>query len=296
MHKPDHRLKLVFVINPISGAGRGDRVENCLKRYLDHQKFNYSVHRTTRPGDATRLATEAVREGADAVVAVGGDGTINEVARGLVNTEVYLGIIPSGSGNGLALHLKIPVRMKKAIRVINGWRPLKIDTATINDGFFVSVAGAGFDAMVARKFSRAPRRGFWSYFRITVASYFRYRQKKYRLVIDGMEIERKALLISFANSSQFGNNTSIDPGASLNDGFIDVCIVRKVPFHRIIFMLPLLFLKKFDRTEYVEIFRAREVRVSRKKGKSVHLDGDPVNIGKEFVMKINPQSLFILIP
>ncbi len=288
--------RLSFIINPISGGVRKGRVEEKIRKHLDCRRYSYTIHYTGKAGDATGLAATAIGDGADAIVAVGGDGTVNEVARALIGSEVPLGIIPAGSGNGLALHLHIPLNVKRAIEVINRWNLKRIDTATIDDNFFINVAGAGFDAVVARKFARSSKRGFWSYFRIVVASYFRYRPKKYRLVIDGNPIERRALLVSFANSSQFGNNATIDPGASLDDGFIDVCIIKKVPLWKMIFMIPLIFLKRFDRTEYVEIFRAREVRVTRKKGKAVHIDGEPLTVGKEFTMRVNPQSIYILTP
>ena len=238
----------------------------------------------------------AVNQGSDAVIAVGGDGTVNEIARGLVGTDIPLGIIPAGSGNGLSRHLKIPMNPKKALQILNEFRTVKIDTATLNESLFVSVAGVGFDAAVARKFSKAGKRGFRTYFNIVATSYPFYKPKKYHMVIDGKEITRRALFVSFANSNQFGNNTSIDPNAIVDDGFIDVCIVRKVPLWKIFILAPLLFIKKFDRTHYIEIIRAKEVELIRKKGKSGHLDGDPFKAGKNIHLKIQPLSLSVIIP
>jgi diacylglycerol kinase family enzyme len=188
------------------------------------------------------------------------------------------------------------MNIKRSIGIINRRNILKIDTATINDQLFVNVAGVGFDASVAKKFATAGKRGFSTYLRITAGSYKNYEPKQYKLVIDGKVFKRRALLISFANSSQFGNNTSIDPAASITDGYIDVCIVGKMPFWKTFFLGPLLFLKKFDQTRYIEIIRAKEVVLSREKGKSIHLDGDPKIMGKELVMKINPLSLNVIAP
>lgn len=287
---------ILFIINPISGIGKQKGVEHMIGERLDKSRFIAEITHTEAPGDATEISRKAASEGIDIVVAVGGDGTVNEIATGLVGTGTALAILPAGSGNGLARHLKIPMNLKRALDVINEARTMKIDTATINDQLFVNVAGVGFDASVAKKFAASAKRGFSTYFRITASSYMNYIPKQYTLVIDGKVIKRRALLVSFANSSQFGNNTSIDPAASVNDGYIDVCIVGKVPEWKTLFLAPLLFLKKFDRTRYVEIIRAKEVILKRKKGKNIHLDGDPKIMGKELAIRINPLSLNVIIP
>jgi diacylglycerol kinase (ATP) len=288
--------RILFIVNPISGIGKQKGVEKMVEDRLDKTMFVPSIAYTSGPGDATEISRKASADGFDIVVAVGGDGTVNETAAGLVDTATALAIVPAGSGNGLARHLHLPMNLKRAIDIINRGNILKIDTATINDQLFVNVAGVGFDASVAKKFAVAGKRGFSTYLRITANSYKNYEPKQYTLVIDGKVVKRRALLISFANSSQFGNNTSIDPAASINDGFIDVCIMGKMPFWKTIFLGPLLFLKKFDQTRYVEIIRAKEVVLKRKKGKSIHLDGDPKEMGKELTMKINPLSLNVLVP
>jgi YegS/Rv2252/BmrU family lipid kinase len=293
--KSEEMKKVIFIINPVSGIGKQRKVEPRIEACLDKTKFTPSVIYTRNPGHATEISRDAAREGVDIVAAVGGDGTVNEAAAGLVGTTTALAIIPAGSGNGLARHLKIPMNLNKAIDLINHGKILRIDTATINDELFVNVAGIGFDASVAKKFAIAGKRGFSTYLRITTSSYRQYQPKQYTLVIDGRVIKRRALLISFANSSQFGNNTTIDPTADVSDGYIDVCIVGKMPYWKAIFLAPLLFLKKFDQTKYIEIIRAKEVVLKRKKGKSIHLDGDPKTMGKELTMKINPLSLNVIV-
>jgi len=288
--------RILFIINPISGIGKQKGVERLIGDRMDKNRFIAEVVYTNAPGNATEISRKAAIDGIDIVVAVGGDGTVNETAAGLVGTNSALAILPAGSGNGLARHLKIPMNLKRAIDIIGHEKILKIDTATINDQLFVNVAGVGFDASVAKKFATAGKRGFSTYFRITASSYKNYKPKQYTLIIDGKVIKRRALLVSFANSNQFGNNTSIDSAASVNDGFIDVCIVGKMPEWKTIFLAPLLFLRKFDRTRYVEIIRAKEVVLKRKKGKSIHLDGDPKIMGKELSIKINPLSLNVMVP
>ena len=291
------RLKrIVFIVNPISGVGRQKKILGLIDAVVDRTIYAIDVKYTNAQGHATILSREAAEGGADVVVAVGGDGTVNEVAAGLAGTEAALGIIPAGSGNGLARHLGIPVNLTKSLHLLNKARIATIDTATINGEFFVNLAGIGFDAMVAKKFAVAGTRGFSTYFRIIAGSYPKYKPKHYILEIDGKIYKRQALLISFANSSQFGNNTSIEPTASVSDGLIDVCIVGKIPLWKTFLFAPLLMIRLFHHTRYIEIIKAKEVVIKRKKGKNVHLDGDPKEMGKTLVVKINPLSLKVLTP
>lgn len=291
---PDERI--LFIVNPVSGSGRQKRIGGLIERYLDKTRYQPRIHFTEGKGHATELARTAVTEGVTMVVAVGGDGTVNEVGQGLVGSKTALAIIPTGSGNGLARHLKIPMNFRKAIEFINQGKRLTIDTATLNGSFFVNVAGVGFDAYVARKFDQATERGFFSYFSISTSAYSRYRPKKYTIMVDGRVYIRRALMVSFANSSQFGNNTTIAPKASLNDGLIDVCILRKLPFWKITLLSPLVFMKQFDKTPYLEIIQGKEVIVTRKKGKYVHLDGEPGREDKVFTIQVHPLSLHVVVP
>jgi YegS/Rv2252/BmrU family lipid kinase len=286
---------ILFIINPVSGVGKQKEVEHMIRQRLDFSIYEPEILYTESQGHATILSKQAALNGVDVVVAVGGDGTVNEIATGLVGSDTAMAIIPAGSGNGLARHLKIPMCLKRAIDLINVGKVKPIDTATINGQLFVNVAGVGFDATVARKFSTAGKRGLSTYLKITTNSFKDYKPKQYKLEIDGKVIKRRALLISFANSSQFGNNATIDPSASVSDGFIDVCIVGKMPYWKAFFLAPLLFMRMFDQTKYIEIIRARKVVLRRKKGKSIHFDGDPMEMGKELVMKINPLSLKVII-
>jgi len=287
---------ILYIINPISGIGKKKNIEELIRDHTDASTYDYHVKFTKGPGHGTELAKEAVASGVDIVVAIGGDGTVNEIGQALVGSSTALGIIPTGSGNGLARHLRIPFRFDKAIGVINRCRIRKIDTATINGQVFLSIAGVGYDAFVAKKFADAPKRGFFTYFRIVSNEYSQYRPKKYVLEVDGRIIKRRALSITFANSNQFGNNTSIDPNAKLDDGLIDVCIVRRVPLWLVPLYAPALFFKTFHKTHYMEIIRAKKAVVTRKKGKTIHLDGDPTQTGKVLEMKVNPLSLNIIVP
>jgi len=288
--------KILFIVNPISGSGKNIPLEKLIEERFGRPEFSYKIVYTERAGHATELSKTAVAEGTDIIVAVGGDGTVNETARAIINTDCHLGIIPTGSGNGLARHLKLPFNVKKGLDSIAMGRFIKIDTATLDDKVFLSIAGVGYDAHVAKKFAKAGTRGFLTYFKIVSSDYQGYKPRKYKLILDGKTIKRTAFMVSFANSNQFGNNTSIDPNAKIDDGFIDVCIVRKVPMIRLPFIIPLLFMGKFDKTFYIEIIRAKTITIKRKKGKTIHLDGDPYDSGKQFEIKIHPLSLKIIVP
>jgi YegS/Rv2252/BmrU family lipid kinase len=242
-----------------------------------------------------RLASSAVSEKFDIVVAVGGDGTINEVVQGMGNEPLILGMIPLGSGNGLARHLGIPLDPEKAMRQINRMNVATIDTASINGYPFVSIAGLGFDARVANKYSKIKQRGFFGYFRVIVMEFFRYREREYILNFNGQKLTRKALLLSIANSNQFGYNTVIAPVASASDGMLDVVIVRKFPLGELPRMISLLFTEKINQSSYVESHQTREIFITRKRGKRVNIDGEAVRMGRQIFIRVQPGSLRVII-
>lgn len=293
-----NRKKILFIINPISGAHQGWKsgLEETIIQYLNHNIYDYSIAYTQAPGHAVELAKEAVEKKFSVVVAIGGDGSINQVAKGLVGSDTVLAVIPAGSGNGFAHHLNLPFSPEKAIAVINAGKFMRIDTININDELFISIAGVGFDALVAKKFSMKKRRGFLTYFDIVTHEYQRYVPKTYKLYIDGKPIKRKALFISFANSDQFGYNTCIAPQAEIADGLMDVCIVRKPPLYKIPLLAHFLFQRKIDKSSYFESFKAKEVKLAGSKIRIVNLDGEPVKFYKSLDIKINPLSLKVIVP
>ncbi|MCD4747206.1 MAG: diacylglycerol kinase family lipid kinase [Bacteroidales bacterium] len=285
-----------FIVNPVSGIGKQKVIEKQIEEHLDKSKYEYRVIYTKTPGHATELSKEAVQSNVNILVAVGGDGSVNEIARGLIGTDTVLGIIPTGSGNGLAHHLNIPGNYEQAFKIINKEKSIKIDTASINNTLFVSIAGIGFDALVAKKFAKSKKRGFLTYLRIVTEKYAGYKPKKYKLEIDGEKIKTKALFISFANSDQFGYNAAIAPKAKIDDGLLDVCIVQKAPLIEIPFLAHLLYWKKIDRSKYIKVIKAKHVKVIRKKNKTINIDGEPVKLSKKLNVKIMPLSLKIIVP
>jgi YegS/Rv2252/BmrU family lipid kinase len=288
--------KIVFIVNPNSGIFKKDNIHEVIGANLDPDFYNFNIEFTTGPGHATEISKEAAGNGYDMVVAVGGDGSINEVARGLVGTSSALGIIPAGSGNGLAHHLGIPLVRKRAIEVIKAGKEALIDTATLNDQLFVSIAGIGFDGLVARKFSKEGFRGFVAYLKVVAELYPGYKPKKYTISINNETITTKALFIAFANSDQFGFQTAIAPDAKIDDGLIDVAIVQKPQLIEIPYLAGLLYWRQINRSKHIQIYRTSEAIVKRKRNRWANLDGEPIKPGKEIHVKVYPRSLKVIIP
>lgn len=290
------KKRILFIVNPISGIHKKTNFPKLVENIIDHEKFDTEIIFTQYARHATEIAQDAVIKKYDIVVACGGDGTVNQVSSCLIDTDVILGIIPFGSGNGLARHLHFSLKPENALEAINSGIPTKIDTATINGQPFVSIAGIGFDAYVARKYASVIHRGFFSYLKIIAKSFTTYRQKKYTLILNNEEtISTNALFISFANSNQFGYNATIAPKANLADGFLDVCIVKKPILFEIPVLANLLLLKMVHLSRYVKIIKASDIKVVNLKNKYVNLDGEPLKIKGDLHIYVKPLSLNILI-
>lgn len=292
------KKRLLFLVNPISGVNQDKKasLSDQVAEVLDASLYEWEVQVSQAPGQLFEMSTAAAENGIDVVIAVGGDGTVNQVARGIFGSKTILGLVPAGSGNGLAHHLGIPTDVVKSLAVINKMNVKDMDTAKMNDRLFVSIAGIGFDALVARKFAHTERRGFLSYLKIVTAEYANYRPRTYKMLIDGKPVERQALFVSFANTNQFGYNTIIAPDAKIDDGLIDVCIVKKVPLTQAPQVVGLLLAKKIGTSDYVEIIKAREVKLKRNKNREVNIDGEPVKLERELTIKVNPLSLKVIVP
>ncbi|HTA27712.1 MAG TPA: diacylglycerol kinase family protein, partial [Bacteroidia bacterium] len=215
---------ICFIINPVSGTGKWKGIEENIKKYLS-PSFNPIIHYTKYHGHATILAEDAT-ETCPVIIAVGGDGIVNEVAAGMMSSSAIIGIIPAGSGNAVANHFTIPHGQKEAIECINKMHISTIDTALVNDIPFLAVAGTGFDAEVAAMFAESKTRGFFSYIYLSARKYFSYKPADYEIKVDGTVYQKKSFVISVANSSQYGNNAYIAPEASTKDGILDVSIIK----------------------------------------------------------------------
>ncbi|MCR5192529.1 MAG: hypothetical protein K6D59_04415 [Bacteroidales bacterium] len=290
------KKNILFIVNPVSGVGKQKKIDEVIESKIDHSLIDYSIQYTERIHHGRDLAKAAVEQGIfDAIVAVGGDGSVNDIAGALVGSDIALAIIPCGSGNGLARNLKIPLTPAHAVEVINHFKIAEIDTIDVNGHIVASIAGIGFDAHVARRMKLAKVRGLQAYAKIIVADYTTYKEHTYRLVIDGKEIERQAWFISFANSNQFGYNTTIAPMAQLDDGLIDICIVDRIPLLHLPLTAPLLYLNHFQLSQHVEYYKAHEVTVLNNKERWVNIDGEGESIGEELHFVNNRKNLKIIV-
>lgn len=286
------RTKTVFIVNPISGIGRQKKIEKILKDNLDQDRFDYSVLYTEYRHHGSELARQAVDSGAQCVVAVGGDGSVNDVVQGLRGTDVRLGIIPCGSGNGLARTLHLPLMPTLAVQVLNQQYKLTIDTIDINNRLLsVNASGVGFDAYIARLMHAAKTRGLAAYTNLIVREYASYKNQDYTLTVDGRTFERNAWLIAVANSQQYGNNLTVAPKAKLDDGLIDLTILDRIPPEHLAITVPLAFTKVFDLSGHVEMMKAREIIIEGNLDKWVNIDGEGENMGKTLHFKVLPSSL-----
>lgn len=286
--------KTLFIVNPASGTGRQKNIETVIKENLDHDLFDYSVRYTEHIHHGTELAREAADGGYDCVVAVGGDGSVNDIAQGLKDTGVHMGIIPCGSGNGLARTLKIPLRPALAVKTLNKLQSQTIDSIVINDRYLsVNAAGVGFDAHIARLLKVAKKRGFQAYASLFFREYASYENSNYRLTIDGRTLYRKAWFIAIANGRQYGYNLSVAPKAQIADGLLDITIIDKVPIEHIAITAPMAFMNLLDHSQHAEMFRAKEVHLEGNLDKWVNIDGEGENIGKELHFVVHPQSVKI---
>lgn len=288
------KKRVLFVVNPISGGKKKKGFEKRAREGLDMGLYDAQFVFTECAGHANQLGKEAVKDGVDLVVAVGGDGTINEIASALNGTETALGIIPEGSGNGLALYLGIPLNERAAVRRLNRFETMTIDSGTINGLAFFNMAGIGFDASVSDRFANDNIRGPIGYLKAVVSEISTYKPKRYLLDIDGKILEREAFMISVANSPQYGNNAYVAPQASVTDGVLDVCIIHKFPLYTIPMMLFHLFNKTADQSEYVEIIPGKQIRIERERADAVHVDGEPREMGTVLDITVNPSTLRIL--
>lgn len=285
------KKNILFIVNPISGVGKQKEIGRMLERYLDLQKFSFEICFTEYRGHAVNLATSGIKEKFDFIVAVGGDGTVNEVASALTNSTVCMGIIPVGSGNGLARHLKIPMQINNAINVINREAIKIIDTATLNGNCFVNVAGIGFDAHIAHLYAQTKKRGAIPYMKFMTSEFYKYKPTNYQIFIDKKPYHLSAFLISFANSSQFGNNAYISPHAVIDDGLIDVCMLKAFPMIESGALAVKLMNKRIDKSKYMSIVRGRHVQIKSEENIKAHIDGEPINLPKEINLEINKASL-----
>lgn len=294
--------RIIFIVNPLSGTSGKNMAIQLIEKHLDKSLWDYDIVKTGYIGHATEIAREAARHGVDVVCAVGGDGTVNETARGLIHTQTALGIIPAGSGNGLARHLHIPIDTLGAIKVLNAAHIEQMDYGVVNNREFFCTCGVGFDAFISKKFAEAGKRGPLTYIENVLKSSLQYNPETYEIEIisNNGEEERhetyKAFLISCANASQYGNNAYIAPLASVRDGLLDFTIIE--PFNAL--EAPAIAMQLFDgtieRNSRIKTFRGTKAIIRRKDAGVIHYDGDPLDTAKDISVELVPKGLLCVCP
>ena len=305
---------IAFIINPISGSKETQNAKRKLPKLimqtLDSEQWLPNITFTEYAGHAVELAKQYARMGFDAVVAVGGDGTVNEVAQGIVKglrvtgyglrgtgyglRGTALGIIPMGSGNGFARHLGIPIRPQKALEMINHSEPISVDYGLANGRLFVSTCGTGFDALIADHFAGSNKRGFSTYLQNIIHDAFSYQAQTYHIVGDGLDVTHKAFLITFANANQWGYEALIAPKASIQDGKMDIMMMSSHALLGSASLALRLFAGSIDDSHFMDTLRAKEVTLFREEAAPFHIDGDPVEMEKDIHIKIVEDGLRVL--
>ncbi|MBQ3635822.1 MAG: diacylglycerol kinase family lipid kinase [Bacteroidales bacterium] len=297
--------KILYIVNPKSGVGKKKEVVAEIAMRSATLGLDCRIVQTTHRGHATEIA-EKERDNVDAVVAVGGDGTVNEVGLGMIGSSTPMGIIPCGSGNGLARELDIPLRTSMAVDLINELNTKRIDVIKIGPEFSLTnkleywvsfnVAGIGFDAYISHRFADKKRRGPLQYMNLIAKEFPDYVAKEYVLDIEGHIYSRRAFLISFANSSQWGNDIHIAPHARMDDGLMDVCVVSEFPNMAIPSLVISLLNQSIDNNKYDEIIRTKRVELHNPEPIMGHVDGEPVMFPVNTVIEVVPNALNVIVP
>ena len=289
------KRKAVFIINLKSGTSDKAAIPDIIASTLDRDKFDYEIAITQYAGHASEIAEKAKNNGVDVVVAVGGDGTVNEVARAIVHSNTALGIIPCGSGNGLARHLLIPINARKAIEIINTCEIRDLDYGIINNYPFFCTCGMGFDAFVSMKFAEAGKRGPITYVENVLREGLKYKPETYTIQDENGTTQHKAFLISCANASQYGNNAYIAPQASMSDGLMDVIIMEPFDILEASRISIEMFNKTLDKNSKIKTFKTKKLHIHRSKPGVIHYDGDPVMTGEDIDVEIKAKGIKIIV-
>ncbi|MDZ7292641.1 MAG: diacylglycerol kinase family lipid kinase [candidate division KSB1 bacterium] len=287
--------KIKFIINPIAGFRRDKRyIYNLIRRRC--KGMNFKIEHTYAPGDATRVAQKAAAEGYTTVVAVGGDGTVNETASGLVGTDTALGIMPRGSGNGLARSLGIPLQPAEALELICTGKEHYIDAGRAAHRYFFVVTGVGFDAYVGHKFNTAMWRGPLPYFYIVAREFVNYHPEPLRLHLEQEVMEMTPFLVTIANTLQYGNGAIIAPHAKPDDGILEVCVVRPMTFAELILHAPKLFNGKADTVPLITYFRSKKAAIEKCGPVLFHVDGEAQICESPIEISVLPRALKVIVP
>jgi len=285
------KKRIAFIINPISGIFHKDKIPALIRKNLDASIFEPKIVFTQYAGHASEIAKDFADKGFDCVVAVGGDGTVNEIACSLRHTNTALGIVPTGSGNGLARHLRVSLSTKRAIKQLNKSKIIHIDYGLINGKPFFCTCGVGFDAHISMEFCTVKKRGFFSYFYKIAIGFFSYKPEKYSLKSKEKQLGTEAVFVTIGNASQWGNAAHIAPKASLKDGFFDVVVLKEVRFFSALWFAVKLYTHKIGNNKYIETWKTDELIINTENETPSHLDGEPFQKTKQVCVNIVPNGL-----
>lgn len=287
------KRSLLFIINPKAGKRLSDDISNFIYRNINNE-VDYDIFHWDTLEKITQVPEILKNKNYTDVIAVGGDGTVNAVANILNSSNMAMGILPAGSGNGLARSLGIPINKSEACKCILEGKYKKIDSGKLNEKGFFCTAGTGFDAHIGLLFANSVKRGLQSYVKIILKELFSYKPQKYTIEIDGVRLERKAFLITVANAGQYGNNFYIAPEAKLNDGLFHLVIVHPFNFLQGIAIFLKILRKKAHTSKFIETFTAKNIIVEREEEGSVHCDGEPFLEEKRLTFTIENESLKVI--
>ena len=287
-------MNVLFLVNPRSGARRRRDVASLIRAACG--AWNVEILPCTSAEELDAIIPRAIGEGVGVIYAVGGDGTVHEVAKRLIGTSAALGVLPAGSGNGFARHLGLPTSLRASLRACRGLRIETIDTATVNGAPFIGIMGLGFDAWIAGAFARARARGFMTYVRVGLRGFAGYQSEEYDLTIDGLRMRRRAMVLAVANASQYGSNARIAPLASLQDGMLDVTLIEHATFLTAPRLIAQLFAGQLHRARGVTTLRGRRVEIARAAAGPAHLDGEPLTLPESLRVEVVPRSLRVVVP
>lgn len=293
--------KIAFLFNPVSGTGDKDKVLRMVESKTTEAGIDFAIYPTNPDGYYPELEKQILDKSITDVVVAGGDGSISQVSAALRHTGVPFGIIPMGSGNGLALAAGIPKNPAKALDIIYHGHSTLVDAFLINGRFSCMLSGIGFDAKVAHEFSKSPARGLQTYIKVAARNFFSAKPYPFKIICPGHDIETEAFFVSLANSNQFGNQFTIAPKARLNDGLIDVVIVQKM--NKIQLMLSVLHQLRFGdvkekifRKHSILYFQAPELIIQNPALAPLHIDGDPANTAELFDIKVVKSAFKLIHP
>lgn len=288
--------RIVFIVNPKAGTNIQKNIRESVDLHLNHRKYEYGIWHTEHPGHAAELAKKAVTEGYDIVVAVGGDGSINEVASALINTSATLGIVPAGSGNGLAMHLGYGRQLDAAVKKINAAETRTMDCGLLNGRPFVNLAGVGYDGKVSLMMKKSHWRGFIPYFFKSLEAGLTHSSRECRIEADGRVIEGKYFAITVANGPMWGYNFKVAADARIDDGLLEVVLLKDAPRWQYFAAVPSTLNGTFYDAAFVEHFSARRVCIQSEGENYVHVDGEGDTLSGDLVFEVIPAALKILVP